>query len=99
MRYELSEYEWGCVTPNALHCRCNGRRPQFRDHPQNVCKEIFGNGDFGHLEGDITAVANYLRADLDELLANDRQRHRPVGHRRAGCSSVHRVRPLASTTA
>src|ERR1700731_5458006 len=34
----------GCVTPNALRCRCNGRRPQFRDHPQNVCKEIFGNG-------------------------------------------------------
>ena len=64
----------GCVTPNALRCRCNGRRPQFRDHPQNVCKEIFGDGDLGHLEGDITAVAHDLRADFDELLFQRRRR-------------------------
>ena len=30
--------------------------------------------DLGHLEGDITAVANYLRADLDELLFQGCQR-------------------------
>jgi hypothetical protein len=64
----------GCVTPNALRCRCNGRRPQFRDHPQNVCKEIFGNGDFGHLKRDMPAMADDLRADLDELLFQARQR-------------------------
>jgi hypothetical protein len=27
------------------------RRPQFHDHPQNVCKEVSWNGDLGHLEG------------------------------------------------
>ena len=64
----------GCVTPNALRCRCNGRRPQFRDHPQNVCKEIFGNGDFGHLKRDIAAMADDLRADLDQLFLQARQR-------------------------
>jgi hypothetical protein len=46
-----------------IRCRCNGRRPQFRDHPQNVCKEIFGNGDFGHLKRDIAAMAD----DVDGL--------------------------------
>jgi hypothetical protein len=33
-----------------------------------------GNGDIGHLEGDIAAVANNLRADLDEFLPKARQR-------------------------
>ena len=32
------------------------------------------NGDLGHLEGDITAVAHDLRADLDQLFLQARQR-------------------------
>jgi hypothetical protein len=36
--------------PNALRSRCDGRRPQFRDHEQDVGEEIFWNGDLGHLE-------------------------------------------------
>ena len=32
------------------------------------------NGDLGHLEGDIAAVADDLRADLDQLLLQARQR-------------------------
>jgi hypothetical protein len=31
------------------------------------------NGDLGHLEGDITAVADDLRADLDEFFLQARQ--------------------------
>jgi hypothetical protein len=30
---------------------------------KNVCKEIFGNGDFGHLKRDIAAMAD----DVDGL--------------------------------
>ena len=32
------------------------------------------DGDLGHLEGDIAAVADDLRADLDQLLLQARQR-------------------------
>ena len=32
------------------------------------------NGDLGHLEGDIAAVAHDLRADLDQLFLQARQR-------------------------
>ena len=32
------------------------------------------NGDFGHLEGDIAAMAHDLRADLDQLFLRARQR-------------------------
>ena len=37
-------------------------------------KEVSWNGDLGHLECDIAPVANDLRADLDELLLQARQR-------------------------
>ena len=40
-----------------------GRRPQFRDQPQDVGEQISWNGDLGHLEGDIAAVAD----DVDGL--------------------------------
>jgi hypothetical protein len=33
-----------------------------------------GNGDLGHLEGDLAAVAHDFRADLDQLLLQARQR-------------------------
>jgi hypothetical protein len=31
----------------------------------NICRRT---GDLGHLEGEVAAVANDLRADLDQLL-------------------------------
>jgi hypothetical protein len=45
----------------------NGRRPQFRDQPQNIGEQISGNGDLGHLEGVIASVADGLCVDLDQL--------------------------------
>ena len=47
---------------------------QFRDHPQDVGEQISRNGDLGHLERDIAPMADDLRADLDELLLQTRQR-------------------------
>ena len=32
------------------------------------------DGDLGHLEGDIASVVHHLRADLDQLLLQARQR-------------------------
>src|SRR5580704_12868386 len=42
--------------------------PQFRDQPQDVGKHISRDGDLGHLECDVAAMADDLRADFDELL-------------------------------
>ena len=38
-----------------------GRRPQFGDQPQDLCKQHPRHGNLGHLEGDIAAVADDLR--------------------------------------
>jgi hypothetical protein len=54
---------------NALRSRCDRWRPKFRDYAQDVGEEIAGNGDLGHLERDIAGVADDLRADPDQLLA------------------------------
>ncbi len=62
------------VTPNALRCRSARRRSQFGDQPQDVGEEVSRDRDLGHLERDIAAVADDLRADLDQLLSEDRQR-------------------------
>jgi hypothetical protein len=44
--------------------RCDRRwRPQLRDQPQDIGEQNSGDGDLGHLEGDITAVAD----DVDGL--------------------------------
>jgi hypothetical protein len=48
------------------------RWPQFRDQPHG--EQISRNGDLGHLEGDVAAMPDDLRADLDELLLESRQR-------------------------
>src|SRR5215467_2928151 len=49
-------------------------RPQFRDKPQNLLEHLPWDGDLGHLEDDIAAVAHDLRADLDQLFFQARQR-------------------------
>ena len=51
-----------------------GRRPQFGDQPQDLCKQHPRHGNLGHLEGDIAAVADDLRPDLDQLLLQAGQR-------------------------
>src|SRR5208283_814541 len=55
------------AAPNPSSCRRGRQWPEFRDHSQDVGEEISGNGDLGHLECDIAAVAHDFRADLDQL--------------------------------
>src|SRR6266699_1167795 len=64
-------------------------RPQFRDEPQNLLEHLPWDGDLGHLEGDIAAVAHDLRADLDQLLLQARQR--PILDRLRCCKRAEKV--------
>jgi len=52
----------------ARRSRRDRRRPEFRDHPQDVGEELVRYGDLGHPEGDAARVTCNLRADLDQLL-------------------------------
>ena len=53
---------------------CRGwRRSELVDAAQDVGEQVARNGDLGHLERDVTAMADDLRANLDELLAQRRQ--------------------------
>ena len=45
-----------------------------RDQAQNLLEHLPWDGDLGHLKGDIATVADDLRADLDQLLLQARQR-------------------------
>jgi hypothetical protein len=40
----------------------------LRDEPQNLLEHLPCDGDLGHLEDDIAAVAHDFRADLDQLV-------------------------------
>ena len=44
------------------------------DLPQDSSEQIVGHGDLRHLERDVTAIADDLGADLDQLLADRGQR-------------------------
>ena len=58
-----------------VSCWRGGRlRPQFPDQPQNLLEHLPWNGDLGHLEDEIATVADDLRASLDQLLLQARQR-------------------------
>ncbi len=66
------------------HPSCwRGRRPQLGDQPQDIDEQFPRHRDLSHLEGDVTAMAHNLRADLDEFLAQARQRPwlSGLGHR------------------
>jgi phosphoglycolate phosphatase-like HAD superfamily hydrolase len=52
---------------------------QFGDHTQDVGEQVSQNGDPGHLERHVARMAHDLRADLDQLLLQARQR--PVPYR------------------
>src|SRR5262249_27111948 len=62
------------MTPNVSRLRWWRLRPQFRDEPQNLFEHLPCDGDLGHLEENIPAVAHHLRADLDQLFLQTRQR-------------------------
>src|SRR5499427_9470057 len=62
------------MTSNVLRWRWWWLRPQFRDEPQNLLEHLPWDGDLGHLEDNIAAVAHYLRADLDQFFLQGRQR-------------------------
>src|SRR6516162_3250626 len=62
------------MTSNVSRWRWWWLRPQFRDEPQNLLEHLPWDGDLGHLEDKIAAVAHYLRADLDQLVPQTRQR-------------------------
>ena len=51
----------------ALSCR-RGRCPQPGDQRQDVGEHLSRHRDFGQLECDVAAMADDLRADLDQLL-------------------------------
>ena len=56
-----------------VSCWRGGRLwPQFPDQPQNLLEHLPWN--LGHLEDEIATVADDLRADLDQLLLQARQR-------------------------
>src|SRR6266699_5226695 len=64
-------------------------RPQFRDEPQNLLEHLPWDGDLRHLEDDVASVAHHLRADLDQLLLQARQR--PVLDRLRCCKRAEKV--------
>jgi hypothetical protein len=63
-----------------------GRCAQPGDQRQDVGEHLPRHRDLGHLEGDVAAMADDLRTDLDQLLAQAGQRPRFCGLR-------HRQRP------
>ena len=60
----FSPHAWSSM---ARSWRRSRRRPQFRDHAQNVGEEISGNGHLHHLERDVASVTYDLRADPSHL--------------------------------
>ena len=48
-----------------------------RDQAQNLLEHLQWDGDLGHLERDVAAVADDLRTDLDQPLLQARQRPVP----------------------
>jgi hypothetical protein len=56
------------VRPLRPSCR-RGRCPQPGDQGQDIREHLTRHRDLGHLEGEVAAVADDLRADLDQLLA------------------------------
>ena len=59
--------------PSASGRRRRRLRPQFGDQSQNLLEHLSWDGDLGHLERDVAAVADNLCADLDQLLLQARQ--------------------------
>ena len=73
----------------ALRLRRRGWRPQQGDQRQDVGEHLSRHCHLGHMEGDVAAVANDLRADLDQLFAQAGQRPRLRGLRhRQGAQEV-----------
>ena len=85
--------------------RWRGRRPLPGDQRQDVGEDLSRYRDLGQLEGDIAAVADDLRADLDQLIARagPRPRLRRLRHRQRtnpklgiGCGPDHKAASVCS---
>jgi hypothetical protein len=57
-----------------VHTAFTRRRPQFVDQIRDASEEVFRDSDFRHLEGNITAVADDLCTDLDQLISQTGRR-------------------------
>src|SRR3954452_39603 len=66
-----------------------GWRAPPGDQRQDVRERLSWYRDFGHLAGHVSAMADDLRADLDQLFAQAGQRPHPyrLGH----CQSAHEI--------
>ena len=64
-----------CICRQRSSCR-RRRCPQPGDQRQDFLEHLPRHRDLGHLEGHIAAVADDLRADFDQLLAQAGQRPR-----------------------
>jgi hypothetical protein len=67
------------VSPNIASLRLyivrrGWRRSEPVDAARDIGEQVTSDGDLSHLERDVVTVAHDLRADLDELLAQRRQR-------------------------
>jgi len=73
-----------CLSHSILHLsRWCGRRPKPGNKHQDVPEHEPRHGDLGHLKRNVAAVADDLRTDFDQLLAQagQRPRLRRVRHR------------------
>ncbi len=53
---------------DSLGLRRGGSSPQIIDQAQDFPEQFLWHGNLGQLERDIAAMADHLRADLDQLL-------------------------------
>jgi hypothetical protein len=83
-------------TISVIFCARWRGRPQFGDQTQNLGEQISRNRDLGHPKGDIAAVAHDLRADLDQLLFQARQRPSLIGSGVGSCTDLKRSIVLCS---
>ena len=84
------------VTPNASYRWRDCRRTQFDDQPQDVGEGSSRNGNLRHLERDIAAVADDLRADRDQRFLEAGQRRSLIG---SGVASVRKKLPRLEASA
>ena len=92
-RRVIAKVEWhpGELYPRVGFIVTNMSRPAERVvafyNKRGTCEH---DGDLGHLEDDVAAVAHHLHADLDQLVLQGRQRSPPT---RCGSSFMRSLRP------
>jgi hypothetical protein len=56
------------MIPSSRSASCWWPWPQIIDQAQDFPKQVPRHGNLGQLERDVPAMADHLRADLDQLL-------------------------------